>query len=159
MIILAVDYGDVRTGLAVCDRQEILASPVGTLTQPDAQKLAEAITTVAAERGAQLLVVGEAVNMDGSRGERAQKCAAFAQLLAQTSGLPCQLYDERCTTVMAHAALNVTNTRGKKTQKRGGRAFRRDDIGKFYDPPAQHRRFPCGLVIPRGGSVRARAPA
>ncbi len=114
MIILAVDYGDVRTGLAVCDRQEILASPVGTLTQPDAQKLAEAITAVAAERGAQLLVVGEAVNMDGSRGERAQKCAAFAQLLAQTSGLPCQLYDERCTTVMAHAALNVTNTRGKK---------------------------------------------
>ncbi len=114
MIILAVDYGDVRTGLAICDKNQILASPVGTITQTDPQKLIEEITAIAKERKAQLLVVGEPVNMDGTRGERAQKCAAFAKELSDFAGLPYALTDERCTTMMAHNALNVTNTRGKK---------------------------------------------
>ncbi len=114
MILLAVDYGDVRTGLAVCDKNQILASPVGTVTQPDPQLLMEEIARIARERKAEFLVVGEPVNMDGSRGERAQKCAEFAKKLSEVCGLPYAMWDERCTTVMAHQALNVTNTRGKK---------------------------------------------
>lgn len=114
MIILAVDYGDVRTGLAVCDKSQILASPIGTITQPDPTLLMEEIKKIAIERKAEFLVVGEPVNMDGSRGERAQKCAAFAEDLSKVCNLPYALWDERCTTVMAHQALNVTNTRGKK---------------------------------------------
>ena len=117
MIILAVDYGDVRTGLAVCDKNQILASPVGTVTEPDPHRLMEQIEAIAKERKAEFLVVGEPVNMDGSRGERAQKCAAFAKELSQVCGLPYALWDERCTTVMAHQALNVTNTRGKKRKQ------------------------------------------
>ena len=117
MIILAVDYGDVRTGLAVCDPMQMLASPVGTVVQRDADLLIQEICRVARERGAKRIVVGEPVNMDGSRGERAQKCAAFAARLQDACGLPCDLYDERCTTVMAHNALNVTNTRGKKRKQ------------------------------------------
>ncbi len=114
MIILAVDYGDVRTGLAVCDKNQILASPVGTITQKDPDRLMEGIATIAKERKAEFLVVGEPVNMDGSRGERAQKCAEFAKKLSEKCNLPYAMWDERCTTVMAHQALNVTNTRGKK---------------------------------------------
>ncbi len=114
MIILAVDYGDVRTGLAVCDESQILASPLGTITQRDPRLLMEEIAKIAGERKARFLVVGEPVNMDGSRGERAQKCAAFAKELSEVCGLPYAMWDERCTTVMAHQALNVTNTRGKK---------------------------------------------
>ncbi len=114
MIILAVDYGDVRTGLAVCDKNQILASPVGTVTEPDPHRLMEKIEAIAKERKAEFLVVGEPVNMDGSRGERAQKCAEFAKGLSEKCGLPYAMWDERCTTVMAHQALNVTNTRGKK---------------------------------------------
>ena len=117
MIILAVDYGDVRTGLAVCDPGQMLASPVGTITQRDADLLIEEICRIARERSAKRIVVGEPVNMDGSRGERAQKCAEFAARLQKASGLPCDLWDERCTTVMAHKALNVTNTRGKKRKQ------------------------------------------
>ena len=52
--------------------------------------------------------------MDGSRGPRAQKCADFAEILREKSGIPVVLWDERCTTVSAHQILNVTNTRGKK---------------------------------------------
>ncbi len=114
MVILAVDYGDVRTGLAVCDPMQVLASPVGTITQKDQDRLIEQIIEIARERKVQAIVVGEPLNMDGSRGWRAQACAEFAEKLQSASGLPCHLYDERCTTVMAHNALNVTNTRGKK---------------------------------------------
>ncbi len=114
MVILAVDYGDVRTGLAVCDPMQVLASPVGTITQKDPDRLIEQIIAIARERKVQAVVVGEPLNMDGSRGWRAQACAEFAEKLQAASGLPCHLYDERCTTVMAHNALNVTNTRGKK---------------------------------------------
>lgn len=117
MIILAVDYGDVRTGLAVCDENQVLATPVETVTQRDPERLAEHIADLARSRGARRIVVGEPVNMDGSRGERAQKCAAFAKMLAEKSGLPCDLFDERCTTLMAHTALNATNTRGKKRKQ------------------------------------------
>ncbi len=114
MVILAVDYGDVRTGIAVCDKNQILASPVGTITEPDPDRLMEKIEAIAKERKAEFLVVGEPVNMDGSRGERAQKCAEFAKKLSEKCGLNYAMWDERCTTVMAHQALNVTNTRGKK---------------------------------------------
>jgi putative Holliday junction resolvase len=114
MVILAVDYGDVRTGIAVCDKNQVLASPVGTITQRDEDLLIEEILHIIKERKPEQLVVGEPVNMDGSRGERAQKCAAFAKELSAVCGLEYAMWDERCTTVMAHQALNVTNTRGKK---------------------------------------------
>ncbi len=114
MVILAVDYGDVRTGIAVCDQMQLLASPVGTIVERDTARLISQIIQIATERKAQAIVVGEPVNMDGSRGWRAQACAEFAQKLQEASGLPCHLYDERCTTMMAHNALNATNTRGKK---------------------------------------------
>ena len=114
MIILAVDYGDVRTGLAVCDPTETLASPVCSVTQRDPERLAQEIAAVAAEYKAQRLVVGLPKNMDGSCGARAEKCRAFADLLQQTTGLEIKLQDERLTTVSAHQALNRTNTRGKK---------------------------------------------
>lgn len=114
MIILAVDYGDVRTGLAVCDKNQMLASPVGTVIQRNPDALIQEIAAVAKERQAEFLVVGEPVNMDGSRGERAKKCADFACRLAACCALPYAMIDERCTTVLAHTALNATNTRGKK---------------------------------------------
>lgn len=114
MVIVAVDYGDARTGLAVCDKNQMLASPIGTVAERDPKLLAQKIATIAAERKAELLVIGEPLNMDGSRGERAQKCAEFGALLGEICGLPHVMWDERCTTMLAHTALNSTNTRGKK---------------------------------------------
>ena len=57
--------------------------------------------------------------MDGSAGERAQKCALFAQKLQEKVNVPVILWDERGTTVTAHQYLNETNVRGKKTQRHG----------------------------------------
>lgn len=114
MIILSVDYGDTRTGIAVCDKTEFLASPVAVITEKDRDALIEKISDIAKERRAELIVVGLPVNMDGTRGERAQRCEEFAAVLSERSGTQCVLRDERLTTVSAHNALNVTNTRGKK---------------------------------------------
>lgn len=114
MIIMAVDYGDVRTGLAVCDKNEILASPVAVITESDRERLIEKIIDYARERRAEAFVVGLPKNMDGSEGFRAEACREFAGMLAEKSGLEIQMYDERLTTVSAHNALNATNTRGKK---------------------------------------------
>ena len=114
MIIMAVDYGDVRTGLAVCDKNEILASPVAVITESDRERLIEKIIYYARERQAEAFVVGLPKNMDGSEGFRAEACREFAGMLAEKSGLEIQMYDERLTTVSAHNALNATNTRGKK---------------------------------------------
>ncbi len=114
MIIMSVDYGDVRTGVAVCDKNEILASPVTVITEKDADLLIEKIISLATERNVQMFVVGLPKNMDGSEGFRAQACREFAEKISEKSGLTAELYDERLTTVSAHNALNMTNTRGKK---------------------------------------------
>lgn len=114
MIIMSVDYGDVRTGVAVCDKNEILASPVTVITEQNADSLAEKITSLAKEYRAESFVVGLPKNMDGSEGFRAEACKEFAKKLNEKSGIDVELYDERLTTVSAHNALNATNTRGKK---------------------------------------------
>ena len=114
MIIFGVDFGDTRTGWAVCDKSELIASPAGVLTEKNFLRCAEQTAEAAKNACAELIVVGHPVNMDGSRGPRAQKCADFAEILGEKSGIPVVLWDERCTTVSAHQILNVTNTRGKK---------------------------------------------
>ncbi len=114
MIIFGVDFGDVRTGFAVCDKSELLASPAGVLTERRFDVAAEKTAEAARAAHAEMIVVGHPVNMDGSRGPRAEHCAAFAERVREKSGLPTVLWDERCTTVSAHQYLNATNTRGKK---------------------------------------------
>lgn len=114
MIILSVDYGDARTGIAVCDRMQILASPVTVINQSYEPKVIAQIKGLAQKHGAERIVVGLPKNMDGSQGERAQKCRAFAERLGEETGIETVLWDERLTTVSAHRALNVTNVTGKK---------------------------------------------
>ncbi len=117
MVIMAVDLGLKRTGLAVCDPKELLASPVGTLEEWDLSRLAQRIADESKTRQVQMLVVGHPRNMDGSRGESAQRAEAFAHTLEELTGLPVQLWDERMTTVSAIGYLNQTDVRGKKRKR------------------------------------------
>ena len=117
MRILAVDHGEARTGLAICDPGECLASPLGTIRQRDPEKLAGQIVQTAREHRAERIVIGHPLNMDGTAGPRAQLCREFAALLREASGLPVVLWDERQTTVTATRYLNATDTRGKKRKK------------------------------------------
>ncbi len=112
--ILGVDLGTVRTGLAVSDLSGLLASPVGTLTQRDLDRLSEQVAQTAREQEAGEIVVGHPRNMDGTRGESARRAEEFAEKLRTLTGLPVSLWDERMTTVSAIGILNQTNTRGKK---------------------------------------------
>lgn len=114
MIILGVDFGDARTGLAICDKGEMLASPIGVISEHDFDRCMEKVADTAKEHRAQMIVVGFPKNMNGTIGERAELCRLFADGLQKLTNLPVELWDERCTTVSAHSYLNVTNTRGKK---------------------------------------------
>lgn len=114
MIIMAIDYGDVRTGIAVCDKFEMLASPVCVITQRNADLLTEEIEKLAQQYKVEQFVVGLPKNMDSSYGSRAEKCEEFAKNLSDKTGIEYVMRDERLTTVSAHNALNTTNTRGKK---------------------------------------------
>ncbi len=114
MIIMSVDLGDARTGVAVSDQSESFAFPKGVIFEYNKDKLLAKLCGKAKELKAELLVVGFPKNMDGSVGFKAQECEALANKLSEMSGLPLVLWDERCTTVSAHTALNFTDTRGKK---------------------------------------------
>ena len=114
MIILAVDYGDKRTGIAVCDKLEILASPVCVLTEWNAEALAQKIIDIAKEKKAEKIVVGLPKNMDGSKGFRAEACEALGDLIKSGCDIPVVFWDERLTTVSAHRILSENNVRGKK---------------------------------------------
>ncbi len=111
---MAVDYGDVRTGLAVCDKFEMLASPVCVINERNEEKVIAAIKEQAEKYKAKLLVVGLPKNMDSSIGDRAVKCREFAEKLSLSTGIEYVMRDERLSTVSAHNVLNTTNTRGKK---------------------------------------------
>ncbi len=114
MRILAVDLGLARTGLAVCDKSEFLASPLTTINERNLEKLPSLIAEKVRENGVELIVVGHPKNMDGSRGESARRAEDFADGLREITGLPVELWDERMTTVTATAFLNETNVRGKQ---------------------------------------------
>lgn len=114
MIIMSVDFGDSRTGIAVCDKSEMLASPVCVINEKDFNTCIIKTSEKAKELKAQEIVVGYPKNMNGTIGERAEKCQIFSQELEKLVGCPVKLWDERCTTVSAHNYLNTTNTRGKK---------------------------------------------
>lgn len=114
MVIMAVDLGHVRTGLAVCDAMEMLASPAGVIHERKDEYLIEKIISAAKEHNAGGIVVGNPKNMDSSEGESAQRARAIAAALEEKGGIPVTLWDERCTTVIAHNYLNATDVRGKK---------------------------------------------
>ena len=114
MIIMSVDFGDSRTGIAVCDKTEFLASPVTVIHEKNFEACAQKVSEEAKKAKAELIVVGYPKNMNNTIGERAEKCQQFAELVSELSGLPHKLWDERSTTVSAHNYLNATNVRGKK---------------------------------------------
>ena len=118
-VLMGVDFGDKRTGLAVSNRARSIASGIGQISVGGMQKTAAAVADVAVERCAVGIVVGLPVNMDGSHGPRAQHAEKFAGLLADRLtergvNVPIVMQDERMTTMVAARYLNETDTRGQK---------------------------------------------
>lgn len=114
MVIMSVDLGLSRTGIAICDALEMLASPIGTIHEKNTAKLIEKISEMAKENHADLIVFGLPKNMDGSEGASAERARNVSADVEKLSEISCKLWDERCTTKIAHTYLNTTDTRGKK---------------------------------------------
>lgn len=111
---MGVDFGDSRTGISLCDKSEMLASPLTVISEKNFDACISKTAELAKKENAELIVVGYPKNMNNTVGERAEKCRLFSERLKAASGIDTVLWDERCTTVSAHNYLNVTNVRGKK---------------------------------------------
>jgi putative Holliday junction resolvase len=114
MRIMAVDYGDARTGIAVSDALGLLTGEAFVITEWDPERVAERIAAEAKSRSVARVVLGLPKNMDGSLGPRAEKSQALAGLLREKHGLDVILWDERRTTVDAHRILSDAGVGGKK---------------------------------------------
>lgn len=114
MRIMALDYGDARTGVAISDLLCSLAGSTAVVPSRNADKALAEIARMAKENDVGLIVVGLPRNMDGSEGARAQLCRAFGEQVAQATGLEVVMWDERRTTVEAHNILSAHNYHGKK---------------------------------------------
>lgn len=114
MRIMAVDYGDARTGIAVSDDMGILAGEAFIITEWNPEQVAKKIADAAQSRHVGKIVLGYPKNMDGSLGPRAEKSEALAAMLRSQYGLDVILWDERRTTVDAHRILSEAGVSGKK---------------------------------------------
>jgi putative Holliday junction resolvase len=117
MRIMAIDYGDAHTGVAVSDPTGLLAGFTTTITAYRPEAVAEQLAVLAREHSAEELVLGHPLNMDGSRGPRAEKAEAMAELLRTVTGLPVVLWDERRTTIDAHQILFNAGKNARKRKK------------------------------------------
>ena len=123
--LLGIDFGDKRTGLAICDKSRIIASGIGQISVGGMQRTAARICEIVKEEkitGG--IVIGLPINMDGSHGPRAEHAEKFARLLGELlsqdeslASLPIVMIDERMTTMAASRYLNETDTRGQKRKQ------------------------------------------
>ncbi len=117
MRVMAIDYGDQRIGLAVSDPTGLLCGEAWTMQEWNMERASQRIAEEAARREVGTLVLGLPKNMDGSEGPRAEKSRAFAALLEADSGLEVVLWDERRSSIEAHAILHAAGKKEKIHRK------------------------------------------
>lgn len=116
--MLGLDYGARRIGLAVSDPEGVFAFPAGVLERRGLEQDLEALRVFARERGVTCIVMGLPLHMDGRRGAGAEAVRAFSEALAEATGLPVELLDERWTTQEAERALRETEPRGPRRRQK-----------------------------------------
>ena len=117
MRIMGIDYGDARTGLAISDEMNILVGEAWTLNEWNPERVADVIAQEAQKRNVRRLVLGLPKNMDGSEGPRAEKCRSFAELLRSKTDIELVMWDERRSSIEAHAILHANGKKEKKHRK------------------------------------------
>ena len=117
MRIMAVDYGDARTGVAVSDESATLAGDAWVVQSKRTEEVARTVAGEAVTRGVKRIIVGHPKNMDGSIGQRAEKSEHFAETLRSLCDIEVLLWDERLTTMSAHRVLTDVGKFGKKRKK------------------------------------------
>lgn len=113
-MVLGIDFGDSRTGFAISDSLEMMASTVETFKEKNMKKVVLRAIELLDELHADKIVLGFPKNMNGTVGDRGKKSQKFAKELRALTDVPVILWDERLTTVSAHNLMNETNVRGQK---------------------------------------------
>ena len=114
MRVMAIDYGDARTGVALSDPSGLLTGFTTVIHSRNRETVLTQLAALCKDRGADRLVMGFPRNMDGTEGPRAALYREFAASLEKAAGMPVRLWDERRTTVEAHQILSCQNYHGKK---------------------------------------------
>ena len=114
MRVMAIDYGDRRTGFAFSDLTNTLVGDAFTVEEYDPQRLAERIAGECEKREVGTVVLGLPKNMDGTEGFRAERTRRFASLVAEKTGVKVMFTDERLSTVEAYTYMNITGVPGSK---------------------------------------------
>lgn len=117
MKIMSVDYGDVRTGIALSDKNEFLASPYTVIKETYQPKLIDKICEIIENEKVEKIVIGLPRNMDGTYGFRADACKELGENLKEKINLPICFQDERLTTVIAHDILSANKVNHKKRKE------------------------------------------
>ena len=117
MRIMAIDYGDAHTGIAISDPTGFLTGFSTVITAYRPEVVVDNIVKLVQEHGVEELVLGHPINMDGTRGPRSEKAQAMAALLREATSLPIVLWDERRTTIDAHQILMNSGKNAKKRKK------------------------------------------
>ncbi len=117
-MIMALDLGDTRTGVAFSDATELLAGRAYSITEYHKDRLLETLCQTIAQEKPRLILVGLPTNMDGTQGERALGSREFARRLEDKCQVPVKLWDERMTSVMANRILSDAGKKRKKQRQR-----------------------------------------
>lgn len=112
--VLGVDYGDSRTGLAYSDDLWLTSVGFGTIKSKKIDYTAQCIVDKANKIGAELIVVGKPINMNGTEGYKVDNVILLSELIKQLTTIPIDFIDERMTTIQAYSILNQSGVYGKK---------------------------------------------
>lgn len=154
MTILAVDFGEKRIGLAVSDAAERVALPLRTVRRSSDAAAAREIARLAHERGATLLIVGDPVNVDGSRGAASERVRRFARRLAAAAGHPLELVAETLTTVEAEERLRQAGIDPARRPAKRDAVAAQILLEEALARPRRNAAAPGDLPAPRSGAGR-----
>lgn len=115
--ILAVDFGDRRTGLAATDWTGTIGVPLETIVAGDDTTCARAVAETASERESDVIVVGLPLGRDGQIGPRAERTLRFVDVLRRTTAIPVETVDESMSTDEAHARLKEFGIRAARRKR------------------------------------------
>ena len=117
--LLGVDFGTVRVGLAVCDPDWIVASPLATYKRRTEEKDIEYFQRVVKNESIVARVVGLPISLDCTEGPKAKEAREYGAWLVKTTGLPIEFWDERFTTAIAEdAMMDAGLTQQKRKERR-----------------------------------------
>ncbi len=117
MKVLAIDYGDRRTGVAISDPSGLIAGETAVLKANGPRSAEQNLLALIAEKQPERVVIGNPLNMDGTAGVRSERSQELAAFLREQTGLRVDLWDERRTTVDAHRILSEAGAHGKKRKE------------------------------------------